>query len=132
MAVMELPRVEVSERIAGQDRRRAAAGRLRGDRGHGVQALTAREREILEAYIRVGLHKLVAEELGITLQTVKNAATNTFAKLGCRSITQACVIYDRHARGFAAPTWPVVDRRRPDDRRTGRERRVRDRRSADK
>lgn len=64
----------------------------------GVDELTAREREMLEAYIDLGKHRLVAEALGISEQTVKNTAADVLKVLEVNSIGQACVLYDRAVR----------------------------------
>jgi DNA-binding NarL/FixJ family response regulator len=53
--------------------------------------LSPREWEVVGANRRLGKQKLVAAELDISLQTVKNHLTTIYRKLGVSSFTQAVV-----------------------------------------
>jgi DNA-binding NarL/FixJ family response regulator len=75
----------------------------------GPEALSAREKEVIDTWIRVGANKLVAAELGITEQTVKNYVTSIIRKMEAAGMGQAAIRYDRS--------------RKPRERRSGAERR---------
>jgi DNA-binding NarL/FixJ family response regulator len=81
----------------------------------GIAALSPRERQVIESWIERGVHKLVAHDLGITEQTVKNYVTSIIGKLGAASFGQAAVRYDRWAREH--PRSFESDRRSGQDRR---------------
>jgi len=93
----------------------------------GLESLGPREQEILAAYPRLGRGKLIAYELGISEQTVKNHITNILRKLDCAAFGQAAVLFDRWQR---KASWPAVERRRSGDRRKGERRIGIDRRGA--
>lgn len=61
-------------------------------------ALTTREQQILRAYPRLGVQKLIAHELGLHQQTVKTHASSILRKLGCVTLGQAAVLFDRWER----------------------------------
>lgn len=55
-----------------------------------VRQLTARQAEIIDRLTMPGAtQQVVADELGISVQTVKNHLTLAYAKLGVRSVAQA-------------------------------------------
>lgn len=86
----------------------------------GIRALTPSEHRAMRALIRHGYYQAVADQLGVSIQTVKNQLSTAMRKLGVHTGVQAVVIYDRFLRD--AP-FPAVDRRLPGDRRAGRDRR---------
>lgn len=86
----------------------------------GIDELTPREREVLDAIIQYGLYKEVAYQLSCTEQTVKNHISSILRKTGRDKILQVCVEYALWKRNS---TWPTVDRRSAFSRRSGRERR---------
>lgn len=94
--------------------------------GVGITGLTQRERDVMDAYIRVGNQKLVGPVVGLSHQTVKNHVSRILIKLDVVSSLQAAVLYDRWVRG---ESWPAVERRhntrdrRYHERRIGKERR---------
>ena len=63
----------------------------------GIEALSNRQREILE---RVCIHDASSSEaayaLGIAEETVKNALTQVYLKLGVQSRAAACYVLGRH------------------------------------
>lgn len=76
----------------------------------GPESLATRERELLDLYIKLGVNKLIAYEMGISEQTIKNYASSILKKLGTNSTGQAAVIYDRWLRG-PEKSYPGIDRR---------------------
>lgn len=73
-----------------------------------IADLTQRERELLSLYIDLGSYELVAQELGLARQTVKNMALIILRKLDVTNITQACVRYDRCMRPSAGTSLAAV------------------------
>lgn len=65
---------------------------------NGVDDLTPRERELLDAYIEHGRYGLVGESMGLSVQSVKNLGAVILKVLEVNSIGQACVLYDRSRR----------------------------------
>lgn len=59
-------------------------------------ALTAREMEILKLIADGKSNKVIAEELFITIKTVKTHITNILSKLDVEDRTQAAVYAHRH------------------------------------
>ena len=57
-----------------------------------LEALTARERQILDGIARGLTNTQIADRLGIVQKTVRNHVTNVFAKLGAAHRAQAVVI----------------------------------------
>lgn len=95
----------------------------------GVEALSPREREILRTWPELGSNDLLAAELGISTQTVKNHIGSIHRKLGVRTIGQAAILFDRWEHG-RIPRWPDVERRSGRERRRWQRRSGRDRRDA--
>ncbi|MGH3210653.1 MAG: helix-turn-helix domain-containing protein, partial [Trebonia sp.] len=66
-----------------------------GRRGHGapglIEALTAREMEVLELLAVGASNQRIAERLVVTLDTVKKHVTHVLAKLGASKRTEAVV-----------------------------------------
>ena len=87
-----------------------------------VEALSQRQREVLDAYIIHGEQKDIAAALCISLQTVKNHVSHILDKLDCASSLQAVILYDRWRREQA---WPEVERRSGQDRRWHERRKAR-------
>lgn len=65
---------------------------------NGVDELEPRERELLDAYIELGRYELVAEAMGLAIQSVRNMGAGILKVLEVASIAQACVLYDRSRR----------------------------------
>jgi two-component system, LuxR family, response regulator FixJ len=70
------------------DRAEVTGDRVR-DAATRLQALTAREREVLEGLARGLPNKTVAYELGISARTVEIHRANVMTKLGARSFSEA-------------------------------------------
>jgi DNA-binding NarL/FixJ family response regulator len=66
-----------------------------------IEAMTAREQEVLTLMARGLSNAEIAEELILGVETIKTHVTNTLSKLGVRDRTQA-VIY-AYERGFVVP-----------------------------
>lgn len=81
----------------------------------GFDALTPREREVLELYVELPRTQDIADRLGLHLQTVKNYITSILFKLDSVAMGQAAVRYDR----YRGATWPAIDRRLGYERRQG-------------
>lgn len=64
----------------------------------GLDELEPRERELLDAYIELGRYGLVAEAMGLSVQTCRNMGAGILKVLEVASIAQACVLYDRSRR----------------------------------
>lgn len=64
----------------------------------GLDELLPRERELLDAYIELGRHTLVAESMHLSVSSVRNMASAILRVLEVNSIAQACVLYDRSRR----------------------------------
>lgn len=92
-----------------------------------IEALSVRERELLRAWPELGSNELLAAQMGISVQTVKNHITSIHRKLGVRAIGQAAILFDRWEYG-RIPRWPDVDRRSGRERRRWHRRSGRDRR----
>ncbi|WP_283136540.1 response regulator [Rhizohabitans arisaemae] len=58
----------------------------------GLENLTAREREVLTLIARGLSNRQIADEVGLSLSTVKNRVSDLFAKLGVRDRAQAVII----------------------------------------
>ena len=85
----------------------------------GFGALTPAELRVLDSLCRHGVAKLVAYELKVRLQTVKNHNFSIMYKLDANNITHAIAKYVQ---------WKN-DTRPPGERRTGVDRRMDERRS---
>ena len=59
--------------------------------GAGVDALTARERDVLRELARGRTNREIAEVLGIAPETIKTHVTNILSKLGVRHRTEAAI-----------------------------------------
>lgn len=81
-----------------------------------ADALTPRQRDVLDAIISAGNYPIAAHQLGMSLQTMKNHVSDILDILDVRVIYQAVILWDRWARSM--PT-----ERRRGDRRSGVERR---------
>ncbi|MEU7000055.1 response regulator transcription factor [Nonomuraea sp. NPDC046570] len=57
-----------------------------------LSGLTERERQVLELIARGLSNRQIADEIGLSLSTVKNRVSDTFAKLGVRDRVQAVII----------------------------------------
>lgn len=64
-----------------------------------VVALTPREREITTLLATGASNKEIAQELAISIKTVKNILTKVFEKTGARSRTELAVHLIRLSRG---------------------------------
>jgi two-component system, LuxR family, response regulator FixJ len=80
-----LDSVRAALRRAGDVRRRRAAAREAERR---LQALTDREREILELLVQGHANKTVAARLGISVRTAEHHRANIMEKAGARSLSQ--------------------------------------------
>jgi DNA-binding NarL/FixJ family response regulator len=65
----------------------------RGPAKHETEALTEREREVLEQLAKGYLYKEIADALGIGVETVRRHLTNIYAKLHVHTRTEAAVKY---------------------------------------
>lgn len=79
-----------------------SAGRINGNVGSGVRrkgvtALTTRERALAALVCRGWPNQRIADELGITLRTVKNRLTIVFHKVGVHSRAELIVRMGRSA-----------------------------------
>lgn len=57
-----------------------------------IEALTAREREVLVAMLDGSTYKEIARKLGVAVQTIKNHQLTIREKLGCRNRTEAMML----------------------------------------
>ena len=64
--------------------------------GDGIDALTARERDVLACVARGLPNRQIAEDLGITERTARTHVSNILAKLGLASRTQAALLAVQH------------------------------------
>jgi DNA-binding NarL/FixJ family response regulator len=78
-----------------RDGGRAAASRAAGER-EGMDALTARERDVLARVARGLPNRQIADDLGITERTARTHVSNILAKLGLASRTQAALLAAQH------------------------------------
>ena len=81
--------------------------------------LTSREETILRAAMAGATNAAIAEELGVTVQTVKFHLTNIFRKLGVKNRTEA-VMWAIKAGVEADPIAPRRPQRSANPRRPGR------------
>lgn len=80
----------------------------RGTSPRPAENLTPREEEVLRLVARGMINKEIAEELGITLETVRQHLKNTYAKLHVRSRTEAAMKYVRPpGRDGMPPGYPA-------------------------
>lgn len=78
--------VATVESVFQRERERLVASREAGDRERGLDALSPREREVLEQLL-LGLHNRdVGERLGISPRTVEVHKARILAKLGARNV----------------------------------------------
>lgn len=101
-----LPFVRITER--GDRRYRPAAVRAylgeREQQPRDFEALSPREREILRLMPTAGSNQRLANELGISPQTVKNHLASIHRKLGVATTGQAVVLFDRWEHGRTPAT----------------------------
>ena len=85
----------------------------------GPDSLSRREVEVLESWMRHGMHKRVASELFLSEQTVKNHVSAILRKMDAVSIGQAALRYDRWIaeQGHRREHRSGVDRRQASRRR---------------
>ena len=74
---------------------RANGGRANGE-SDGIDALTARERDVLARVARGLPNRQIAADLGITERTARTHVSNILAKLGLASRTQAALLAVQH------------------------------------
>lgn len=86
----------------------------------GVERLSPRELEVLEALINNEGQLQAARSLGIAPQTIKNHLTSIHKTLGVSNSLRAAVLYDRVMRRNGEQT---IERRSGRDRRSGQPRR---------
>lgn len=86
----------------------------------GVERLSPRELEVLEALINNAGQLQAARSLGIAPQTIKNHLTSIHKTLGVSNSLRAVVLYDRAMRRNGEQT---IERRSGRDRRSGQPRR---------
>ncbi len=90
--------------------------RIVADPPSGPAALSPREIEIIQVWIRLGANKLVAAELGVSEHTVRNHVTAILRKLDATAMGQAAVRYDRWARDRGHNRRSGFDRRQGERR----------------
>jgi DNA-binding NarL/FixJ family response regulator len=73
-----------------------ASGGTDGTAGDGIDALTARERDVLARVARGLPNRQIADDLGITERTARTHVSNILAKLGLASRTQAALLAVQH------------------------------------
>lgn len=66
-----------------------------------LEALTARERKVLDEVTRGFTNQQIATELGISARTVANHLYNAYAKLGVASRTEAALLFTGEGRSAA-------------------------------
>jgi DNA-binding NarL/FixJ family response regulator len=76
-----------------------ALARSAGDAVAGIDALTAREREVLAEIAKGRSNREIARALGVAEKTVKAHVSSLLAKLGVQDRTQAALLAVRHERG---------------------------------
>ena len=76
-----------------------ALARSAGDAVAGIDALTAREREVLAEIAKGRSNREIARALGFAEKTVKAHVSSLLAKLGVQDRTQAALLAVRHERG---------------------------------
>ena len=64
-----------------------------------AEALTAREVDVLRLVARGLANKEIASMLGLSINTVERHLTNLYAKIGCRSRSEATVFALTHGYG---------------------------------
>jgi DNA-binding NarL/FixJ family response regulator len=69
-----------------------------------VQALSARERQVLELLSRGFLYKEITESLGISMSTVNAYVRSTYEKLHVHSRTQAVVKFLESQSPYVKPS----------------------------
>ena len=74
----------VARAIAGE---RGAEARERCDTGARLEALTARERQVLEQLVMGRTNKAAAYDLGISVRTIEVYRRNVMAKMGAQSLS---------------------------------------------
>lgn len=75
----------VFDRISGEQ----AAHRRQQAARHRIEALTAREREILQGLLGGQVNKTLAHRLGISIRTIEMHRANLMTKLGVQNLAQA-------------------------------------------
>ena len=55
------------------------------------RTVTRKQHEAIRAYVRVGTYKAVADEMGISEQSVKNHMSQALARTGCQNVAQLAV-----------------------------------------
>ncbi|MEZ4502958.1 MAG: alpha/beta fold hydrolase [Dehalococcoidia bacterium] len=88
--------IEAIERFLGLER--IEGGATSTDDG-ALEALTPREHEILVLLARGQANKEIANALDVSIHTVERHLTNLYAKLDCRSRTEAVAFALRHGLG---------------------------------
>jgi len=78
-----------------RDAGRGGRPRMTGERV-GIEALTARERDVLARVARGLPNRQIATDLGITERTARTHVSNILAKLGLASRTQAALLAVQH------------------------------------
>ena len=89
--------------LARDARERAERAQVRALRGR-FEALTERDREVLQHVLRGQLNKQIAADLGIDERSVKRHRTSIMAKVGVQSVSELTHLV--HEAGLASMITP--------------------------
>lgn len=76
-----------------------AAGNNGNDAAHGALFLSTRERQVIGGVVRGLGNRAIAEELGLSEQTVKNVLSTIYAKIGVHTRVRLATYAVHHGLG---------------------------------